>query len=244
MKPLLSILLGFTAASGLVGTGIAGTILVMTMDPNRQDDTQVAGKHQNVAQLWSAEPRRVDTGSQQLERLPSTVAAATTEPQAASASLAEDGSAGEIDAFTTAALPEDSSAGPADPAPNPYIDDLAASHTAWCGDRYRSYRIEDDSYTPYSGGRRLCVSPWSEELEAARSDDLAYPPATSEVPVEDMAASAIQASYDGGSYSTTGTQTAMLDDMHVQDCFSRYRSYRPDDNTYQPYGGGPRLQCE
>ncbi|MER9869926.1 BA14K family protein [Mesorhizobium sp. M0136] len=30
----------------------------------------------------------------------------------------------------------------------------------------------------------------------------------------------------------------------MQYCFSRYRSYRPADNTYQPYSGGPRSQCE
>jgi len=242
MKPLLSILLGFTAASGLVGTGIAGTILVMTMDPDRQTETQVADKHQNVAQLWSAEPRRVEEGTQQLERLPAV--ATTAQPETTSAPAIDDAADNQIDDFTTAALPAESPAEAENVTVNPYVDDLAASHAAWCYDRYRSYRVEDDSYMPYSGGRRLCISPWSEELDAARNDDLVYPPATSDAPADDMAASAIHASYDGGSYTTTGTETAMLDDMHVEDCFSRYRSYRPEDNTYQPYGGGPRQQCE
>jgi hypothetical protein len=31
---------------------------------------------------------------------------------------------------------------------------------------------------------------------------------------------------------------------HIQVCFDRYQSYRPEDNSYQPYGGGPRQQCE
>ncbi|RUX50229.1 BA14K family protein, partial [Mesorhizobium sp. M7A.F.Ca.AU.001.01.1.1] len=31
---------------------------------------------------------------------------------------------------------------------------------------------------------------------------------------------------------------------HVDSCFSRYRSYRPEDNSYQPYSGGPRRQCQ
>lgn len=31
---------------------------------------------------------------------------------------------------------------------------------------------------------------------------------------------------------------------HAESCFARYRSYRPEDNTYQPYGGGPRSQCQ
>ena len=26
-------------------------------------------------------------------------------------------------------------------------------------------------------------------------------------------------------------------------CSARYRSYDPGDNTYQPYGGGPRRTC-
>ena len=29
-----------------------------------------------------------------------------------------------------------------------------------------------------------------------------------------------------------------------QSCSVRYRSYSADDNTYQPYGGGPRVRCE
>ncbi|WP_363220799.1 BA14K family protein [Mesorhizobium sp.] len=37
---------------------------------------------------------------------------------------------------------------------------------------------------------------------------------------------------------------AWLPPDHVQYCFSRYRSYRPEDNSYQPYSGGPRRQCE
>jgi hypothetical protein len=31
---------------------------------------------------------------------------------------------------------------------------------------------------------------------------------------------------------------------HIDYCFSRYRSYDPQDNTYQPFDGGPRRQCE
>ncbi len=31
---------------------------------------------------------------------------------------------------------------------------------------------------------------------------------------------------------------------HASYCFGRYRSYRPEDNSYQPFGGGPRRQCE
>lgn len=34
------------------------------------------------------------------------------------------------------------------------------SHVRWCYDRYRSYRAYDNSFQPYSGPRRQCVSPY------------------------------------------------------------------------------------
>jgi|SRR5215217_6950635 len=33
------------------------------------------------------------------------------------------------------------------------------SHAQWCYNRYRSYRASDNTYQPYNGGRRQCVSP-------------------------------------------------------------------------------------
>ena len=33
-------------------------------------------------------------------------------------------------------------------------------HVAWCHGRYRSYRAYDNTYQPYHGGRRICVSPY------------------------------------------------------------------------------------
>lgn len=37
---------------------------------------------------------------------------------------------------------------------------LSASHYRWCEARYRSYRAYDNSYQPYNGPRRACVSPY------------------------------------------------------------------------------------
>ncbi|RCS25215.1 BA14K family protein [Phyllobacterium salinisoli] len=34
------------------------------------------------------------------------------------------------------------------------------SHTQWCYNRYRSYRAYDNTYQPYNGPRRQCVSPY------------------------------------------------------------------------------------
>ncbi len=97
--------------------------------------------------------------------------------------------------------------------------ELPPPHLAWCASRYRSYNPDDNSYMSYSGQQRTCVSPY---LAA----DRAAPQAT-------------EASYvvGAGAYAATGGD-------HVESCFSRYRSYRPEDNSYQPYSGGPRRQCE
>jgi len=37
---------------------------------------------------------------------------------------------------------------------------LSHSHIDWCHSRWRSYRVSDNSYQPYNGPRRICVSPY------------------------------------------------------------------------------------
>lgn len=34
------------------------------------------------------------------------------------------------------------------------------SHADWCYARYRSYRAYDNTFQPYNGGRRQCISPY------------------------------------------------------------------------------------
>jgi hypothetical protein len=34
------------------------------------------------------------------------------------------------------------------------------AHVSWCYHRYRSYRARDNSFQPYHGPRRQCVSPY------------------------------------------------------------------------------------
>ncbi|KQS87725.1 MULTISPECIES: BA14K family protein [unclassified Rhizobium] len=92
---------------------------------------------------------------------------------------------------------------------------LDSAHVDWCMTQYRSYRIEDDSYQPYDGGRRKCVSP-HEDMNGGTGLT-----AAAEVPGEFAANAA---------------------DSHVQWCRLQYRSYRASDNTYQPYSG-PRRSC-
>ena len=37
---------------------------------------------------------------------------------------------------------------------------LSQSHVNWCHNRWRSYRVSDNSYQPYNGPRRVCASPY------------------------------------------------------------------------------------
>src|SRR5690606_14889112 len=103
-------------------------------------------------------------------------------------------------------------------------------HTAWCSQRYRSYRPHSNSYTSYSGAIRECVSPFSGDSEPY-NDDVIY----------------IEASAQGSSFDPLeqgDSSESYMDSGHVRSCLDRYRSYRVEDNSYQPYGGGPRRQCE
>jgi hypothetical protein len=38
---------------------------------------------------------------------------------------------------------------------------VSDAHVSWCYDRWRSYREYDNTYQPYNGPRRQCVSPYS-----------------------------------------------------------------------------------
>ncbi|MBA1144201.1 BA14K family protein [Mesorhizobium neociceri] len=115
------------------------------------------------------------------------------------------------------------------PQPDPTVTgaiapaELPPPHLAWCANRYRSYDPDDNSYMSYSGQQRTCVSPYlAADRAAPRAAEASY--------VEGAGL---------GAYAVTGG-----DADHVASCFSRYRSYRPEDNSYQPYSGEPRRQCE
>lgn len=44
--------------------------------------------------------------------------------------------------------------------PRPVRPTLSAAHVRWCHNRYRSYRSSDNTFQPYNGPRRACVSPY------------------------------------------------------------------------------------
>jgi hypothetical protein len=99
---------------------------------------------------------------------------------------------------------------------------MPAQHVSWCGSRYRSYDVASNTYLTFSGEVRDCVSPYLTGLAPQWEGDEGEVIAASDEPTY----------VDAHSVG------------HAQACMDRYRSYRMEDNSYQPYGGGPRRQCE
>lgn len=46
------------------------------------------------------------------------------------------------------------------PGPGYYGGGNVSAHVAWCYNRYRSYRDWDNTFQPYNGPRRQCLSPY------------------------------------------------------------------------------------
>ncbi|BCM18622.1 BA14K family protein [Mesorhizobium sp. J8] len=140
---------------------------------------------------------------------------------------------------------------------------LPVAHLQWCAARYRSYRPAENSYRSYSGELRPCISPYYEpgggrtaSTEAGQNEQAAAndrPDAIADQMSDDQAEMEGYAPSSGGYATTYGgppeeispqTSGRPVSADHVDYCFSRYRSYDPRDNTYQPFDGGPRRQCE
>jgi len=233
MKAVLAAIGGFVAAATLLGSGaLLAVFLMITPEAGGGPDrgSATAGNAAVDAQpLERIEPRPLTESQQALAR-----SAVANRPDGDSGG---DDSGDGIDMMDTAAI--DRSDGPAnagiadDGLANPEQAEALAAHLDWCSQRYRSYRPRDNSYTPYSGGRAVCVSPYSEGFEEG---GVSAPPAPSDSYAEGEAVLQPAFAEAAGGYP-------VYDDAHIAYCLSRYRSYDPADNSYQPYGGGPRQQC-
>jgi hypothetical protein len=216
VKALSAVLGGFMLTLAVFASGLAFAVWILAAEPVRQ-----AAPTSSVAELWPREPRKVDPASQRLERLPARRVDRTSKPADAAASAPT---------VTGSIQPS------ADERQADEQQMVPAGHAEWCASHYRSYRPSDDHYTSYSGEQRPCISPY---LNAGAADRIAQPP--------DDGASYVEASDTlpmDGYVPSQEAGAAWLPPDHVQYCFSRYRSYRPEDNSYQPYSGGPRRQCE
>lgn len=215
MKNLLAIIAAFVVTIGLYGAGFFTAFLLLSAEP-----TPVWKPNRESASVWTLEPVVV-AEDQDFERLPALPVAESTVVARAEPSVQPAAEEVEtvVDGFGS------DTEQPVDVAATASVDDQGAvappmntAHVQWCADRYRSYRIEDNRYTTYQGGSRECISPYF--------DAVSLPDVGEEYAEE-----------------TTSSEVFGLPSSHVQACFDRYQSYRPEDNSYQPYGGGPRRQC-
>jgi hypothetical protein len=230
-------------------TFFAGLIIALTYLNAGEPDHQLNGR--NTATLWTGEPVAVDKTSQSFERLPARPKP-KTQAVAARNKAGTGGKAIMSTAPTTHAATDTQSIDPmttgAIEAKAPLADDArdtwrTTSHMQWCSNRYRSYRADDNSYRPYGGARRPCQSPYFNVATAdfsadaaANSNDLRAADEDRQR-IEEASPETEQASYQE-------MPSDYADSNHIQSCLERYRSYRPEDNSYQPFDGGPRRQCQ
>ena len=196
--------------------------------------------HLDTPDLWTSKPVVVDPAKQDYQRVEGVRAVAYVPPTDAdveTASFARNEER-EAQAYEVA---EEGVVGrrPADPALM-NAGDIDSAHVDWCLARYRSYQVEDNSYQPYGGGpRQECVSPSMQVADAQPAAGTFE--ADSRGQMESISAmspaakaSEIQQTVEVGS-APIGAHEAW--------CHERYRSYRTEDNSYQPFDGGPRRAC-
>ncbi|WEX78931.1 BA14K family protein [Sinorhizobium numidicum] len=236
VKGLLAGLCGFALSLALFLSGAAVATFILTGKPAREPRLDM-----NQSEIWTKHARAVDTAAQQFERLPARAAATDLSSKViATANEAEKERPSEPRMTTIGnGAEEELPSEPLDTTVTGSIQPMPkarpTAHVEWCASRYRSYRPHDNSYTPFSGGRRTCISPY---IDAARSptEDVSPPPRDIYAEDADDPSRQMDLSVD----PSEGTN---LTQEHVSYCFSRYRSYRPEDNSYQPYDGGARRQC-
>jgi hypothetical protein len=190
--------------------------------------------------LWTSEPVAIDPQKQHYERIAAVPAIASLPavgPASRDVAARNDGvnPAQAIDGVQTAALPRD------DVPPAPAVD---PAHAEWCFDRYRSYAQEDNSYQPYGGGpRQQCQSPWTpmaQDMQATASGISYDQQAGTE---QSGQLGAVGRNADSAAQLPGEHAAAAPVGAHEEWCHARYRSYRSDDNSYQPFDGGSRRAC-
>jgi hypothetical protein len=244
MKTIAALIAGLLLS---MTTFVAGLVIAMVFI--NVGEEQPRSQNLDTAALWTSEPASVEKQTLSFQRLP-----ARPVQQPETASLAKDVAKPASQQAVTPdvqpvaddpmALVDPVTTGAIDPAqadaePAPRVEQMAA-HVESCSRRYRSYRAEDNSYRPYGGGRRACESPYSDAatLNIGPDDGFAAQPDAQRIrndagPREDE-----------GQFEQVIYEDAAVSGDHIQSCMSRYRSYRPEDNSYQPFDGGPRRQCE
>lgn len=242
MKYVFALIGGFALTLAVFVAGAMMATIYIVAEPRD------GGPAADTAAMWTRDAVRVvDTGD--LERVPARPTVMVAEPQ----DRAETADAtGPVDDMVTGAITAGAGTwvgGTEEtPAVEPSADTAAQmqrlklAHDRWCSRRYRSYRAEDGTYQPYGGGRQACDSPYRSDLEDAMGGNFTIEANTEDAFVlEGDGFGAELETADAGREPVWNGGTAS---DHLRSCFARYRSYRPQDNSYQPFDGGPRRQCE
>jgi hypothetical protein len=204
--------------------------------------------HIDTPDLWTSKPVKVATEGQGYDRVAAVETAASVPasdlPGARSTTGQQTANvqSPDVDHTVTGSLDPQDAANEADPnvmqsAGAGAVDPVRAE---WCYARYRSYRVEDNSYQPFSGPRRQCEAPGTEAHQAAAAlpRGQSYDAGMQDASIEEEQSQLVA---DRGS-SMGGAQ--MQGGSHEDWCLARYRSYRIEDNSYQPFDGGPRRACQ
>ena len=214
MKSVASLLAGTALAVTML---LGGVVVASAVFVPADDTPRFTGL--DVKDLWTTTPVQVHPEQQAYERLPprygSQAVMASAEPKP-SAKTSGGSITGELDLVETGAVIDGD-----DVTGNALI--LSEAHISWCHARYRSYSPDDNSYVSYQGDMRTCVSPHVSTPAPGAGEQAGA------MLVQEMAG---------------GAAPVAINSAHTQNCLQRYRSYRAEDNSYQPYGGGARRQCE
>jgi hypothetical protein len=250
VRSLLFLLGSLVSAVGVFVAGMAFTAyLIAEPEGHRFANLE-------TPDLWTSKPVVIDAAGQDYERIGAVISAGSIP---ASGPIGEDsretaGSSRPLGAPTFSGLPDDHAGLDAAKAREREVAAPAMdpAHVEWCFDRYRSYSPEDDSYQPYGGGeRQRCESPWTPLPTAAIDNADAV---DAEVSVGAMPEGAFGEEKSGPQkgptllavdeqHSPADTAGMAPVGAHEEWCYSRYRSYSVDSNTYQPFDGGPRRSC-
>jgi hypothetical protein len=148
MRPLLIAVSGLGLALVMFVSGLIAATAFFSAEPERQLSLAT-----DKTDVWTNQAVKVNTAVQEFDRLPArpapqqlqTKSAVDTSPRTADvANAGEERSATEAERQSQDVLQAE----------------MVTAHVEWCSSRYRSYRPYDNSYTPYSGGRRDCISPY------------------------------------------------------------------------------------
>jgi hypothetical protein len=192
--------------------------------------------------LWTSEPVAIDPAKQHYERIaaiPAIASLPAVDPKdrdLASSGKDQAPTGQATDGTQTAAVLRDDM---------PPVATADPAHAEWCFERYRSYNLDDNTYQPYGGGARMqCESPWTpmaQDMQAsATADDHGARSGPSPEASIDLAN---QSTVSGEQMPSEHAAASGGVGAHEEWCYARYRSYRVDDNSYQPFDGSPRRAC-